>query len=247
MRDILSVLKRRSPHLEIIIAPALVQGDEASPQIARAIEDLNCLVPAPDVILVGRGGGSMEDLWAFNEEAVARAIFASKIPVISCVGHEVDFTIADFVADLRAPTPSAAAELVVKNSQNTAEHIAGLQKRMLQAVSLFYERLKGRFELAVRSRVLKNPETLFQAKEQELDELTARLEKAWADKLKNFTHRAEIVRQKLEALAPQAVLKRGYSITRKADGTVVSSVGQTSPGEIIYVQVKDGMIHTEVK
>lgn len=247
VRDILSVLKRRSPHLEIVIAPALVQGDEAAPQIAQAIEDLNRLVPAPDVILVGRGGGSMEDLWAFNEEVVARAIFKSKIPVISCVGHEVDYTIADFVADLRAPTPSAAAELVVKNSQNTVEHIAGLQKRMLQAVSLFYERLKGRFELAVRSRVLKNPETLFQAKEQELDDLTARLETAWTDKLKTFTHRTEVARQKLEALGPQAVLKRGYSITRKADGTVISSVRQTAPGETIYVQVKDGMIHTEVK
>ena len=141
VRDILSVLKRRSPHLEIVIAPVLVQGDEAAPQIAQAVEDLNRFSPQLDVILVGRGGGSMEDLWAFNEEVVARAIFKSKIPVISCVGHEVDFTIADFVADLRAPTPSAAAELVVKNSQNTIAHIANLQKRMLQAVSLFYLRM----------------------------------------------------------------------------------------------------------
>lgn len=247
VRDILSVLKRRSPHLEIIIAPTLVQGDEAAPQIAQAIADLNQFTPTLDVILVGRGGGSMEDLWAFNEEVVARAIFASRIPVISCVGHEVDFTIADFVADLRAPTPSAAAELVVQNSQNTVAHIAGLQKRMLQAVSLFYERFKNRFDLAVNSRIFKNPVELTQLKEQELDELSKRLHTAWENKWTEFSHRFDVVRQKLNALGPQAVLKRGYSITRKQDGTVISRVGQTAPGETIYVQVQDGMIHTEVK
>ncbi len=247
VRDILSVLKRRNPHLEVFIAPVLVQGEEAAPQIAKAIEDLNKFTPMLDVLLVGRGGGSIEDLWAFNEEVVARAIFASKIPVISCVGHEVDFTIADFVADLRAPTPSAAAELVVQNSQNTAEHIATLQKRMLQAVSLFYERLKARFDLATNSRFFKNPELLTQSHEQELDELSTRLETAWAEKLIQFTHRFEVARQKLNALGPQAVLKRGYSITRKQDGTVISRVTQTAPGETIYVQVQDGMIHTEVK
>ena len=247
VRDILSVLKRRSPHLEIFIAPVLVQGDEAAPQIAQAIEDLNKFTPALDVLLVGRGGGSIEDLWAFNEEIVARAIFASKIPVISCVGHEVDFTIADFVADLRAPTPSAAAELVVQNSQNTAQHIAALQKRMLQAVSLFYEQFKSRFELAVNSRVFKDPQTLTQEKEQTLDDLTLRLENAWNEKLIAWTHRFEMARQKLNALGPQAVLKRGYSITRKQNGTIITRVAQTAPGETIYVQVQDGMIHTEVK
>ena len=247
VRDILSVLKRRNPHLEVFIAPVLVQGDEAAPQIAQAIEDLNKFTPTLDVLLVGRGGGSMEDLWAFNEEVVARAIYASNIPVISCVGHEVDFTIADFVADLRAPTPSAAAELVVQNSQNTAAQIANLQKRMLQAVSLFYERFKRRFDLAVNARVFKNPQTLTQEKEQELDELSLRLTNAWAEKLTQFTHRFDVARQKLNALGPQAVLKRGYSITRKADGSVISHVAQTAPGETIYIQVQDGMIHTEVK
>ncbi len=247
VRDILSVLKRRNPHLEVLVAPVLVQGDEAAGQIAQAIEDLNRFTPALDVLLVGRGGGSMEELWAFNEEVVARAIFASKIPVISCVGHEVDFTMADFVADLRAPTPSAAAELVVKNSENTREHISNLQKRMVQAVSLFYERFKSRLERASYARVLQEPETLTRQQEQQLDDLYARLEKAWAEKLTTFEHRAEVARQKLNALGPQAVLKRGYSITRKQDGTVVSRVDQTAPGETVYVQVQDGMIHTEVK
>ena len=247
VRDILSVLKRRSPHLEVLIAPVLVQGDEAAPQIAHAIADLNRFKPAPDVILVGRGGGSIEDLWAFNEEVVARAIFKSKIPVISCVGHEVDFTIADFVADLRAPTPSAAAELVVQNSQNTQEHIAQLQKRLLQAISLFYERAKRRFDLAVNSRVFKNPETITLAKEQELDDLTLRLESAWKERLSSFEHRFALAQNQLQALGPQAVLKRGYSISRRADGSVVSRVNQTAPGETLFIQVQDGMIRSEVK
>ena len=247
VRDILSVLKRRSPNLEILIIPTLVQGDEAAPQIVQALEDANKFTPKPDVILLGRGGGSLEDLWAFNEEIVARAIFKSKIPVISCVGHEVDFTIADFVADLRAPTPSAAAELVVQNSQNTREHIAALQKRLLQSVSLFYERAKRRYDLAVGSPVFKRPETLTQNQEQTLDDLQLRLENGIRERINNFAQRFEVLSQKLNALGPQAVLKRGYSITRKQDGTVISRIAQTTPGETIYVQVQDGMIYTEVK
>ena len=247
VRDILSVLKRRSPHLEIVIAPVVVQGDEAAPQIAQAIDDLNRFTPALDVLLVGRGGGSMEDLWAFNEEVVARAIYNSQIPVISCVGHEIDYTIADFVADLRVPTPSAAAELVVQNAQNTHEYIAQLQKRMLQAVSLFYERAKSRFELATNNPIFKDPSLLTQAHTQEVDDLSLRLETAWQNQLTRFAHRLEIAHQKLEALGPQAVLKRGYSITRKQDGSVISHVKDTAPGEMIYVQVQDGMIYTEVK
>lgn len=247
VRDILSVLKRRNPNLEVLIAPVLVQGEEAAAQIAQAVEDLNKFKPKLDVLLVGRGGGSIEDLWAFNEEIVARAIYKSKIPVISCVGHEVDFTIADFVADLRAPTPSAAAELVVQNSQGTRTHVLQLQKRMIQAVSLFYERAKNRFELAMSSPVFKDPSVLTQTKEQEVDDLSLRLVNAWEKRLGQFTHRVEVVSQKLAALGPQSVLKRGYSITRKADGTVISHVTQTAPGETIYVQVQDGMIHTEVK
>ena len=212
VRDILSVLKRRSPHLEIVIAPVLVQGDEAAGQIAQAIEDLNRFKPALDVLLVGRGGGSREDLWAFNEEAVARAIYKSKIPVISCVGHEVDFTIADFVADLRAPTPSAAAELVVQNSQNTQAHIAQLQKRLMQAVSLFYERAKRRFDLAVNSRVFKDPQTITQQKEQELDDLTLRLEAAWKERLNAFERRLELA---FESINYWDLLRQGIDYAAK--------------------------------
>ena len=135
----------------------------------------------------------------------------------------------------------------MQNSQNTREHIAQLHKRMLQAVSLFYERAKSRFDLAHNHPIFKNPSLLTQTKEQEVDELSLRLETAWKEHLRKFSHRLEIARQKLSALGPQSVLKRGYSITRKQDGTVISRVMQTTPGETIYVQVQDGMIHTEVK
>ncbi len=247
IRDILSVLKRRSPNVEVILAPALVQGEGAAAQIAQAILDLNALSPAPDVLLVGRGGGSMEDLWAFNEEPVARAIFESKIPVISCVGHEIDFTIADFVADLRAPTPSAAAELVVQNAEGVHNHIAQLQKRLFQAVSLFYERAKARVELAVNSRIFKHPELLTQEKEQRLDDLTLSLETALEKQLTQTETRLELLSQKLQALSPFSVLGRGYSITRNAEGKIISRVNQTKEQELIFVQVKDGMIRAEVK
>ena len=247
IRDILSVLYRRNPHLEVVLAPALVQGPGAAAEIAQAIEDLNRLTPALDVLLVGRGGGSMEDLWAFNEEPVARAIYHSHIPVISCVGHEIDYTIADFVADLRAPTPSAAAELVVQNADGVAQHIAQLQKRLFQSVSLFYERAKNRVELAVNSRIFKQPELLTQEKEQQLDDLQLRLETAFEKRLADTEHRLELLTQKLQALSPFAVLGRGYSITRDRDGHIISRVGQTAPQETIFIQVKDGMIQAEVK
>ena len=247
IRDILSVLYRRSPHLEVVLAPALVQGSGAAAEIAQAIADLNSLQPAPDVLLVGRGGGSMEDLWAFNEEPVARAIYNSKIPVISCVGHEIDYTIADFVADLRAPTPSAAAELVVQNADGVSTHIAQLQKRLFQAVSLFYERAKSRVELAANSRIFKHPQLLTQEKEQQLDDLNLRLENAFEKQLTSAQNRLDLLTQKLNALSPFAVLGRGYSITRDKDGRVISQVGQVKPADMIYVQVKDGMIAGEVK
>lgn len=247
IRDILSVLRRRSPNLEVILAPALVQGAGAAAEIAHAIKDLNKLKPAPDVLLVGRGGGSMEDLWAFNEEPVARAIYDSKIPVISCVGHEIDYTIADFVADLRAPTPSAAAELVVQNADGVNAHIMQLQKRLFQAVSLFYERTKNRVDSALNSRIFKQPQLLTQEKEQQLDDLLLRLENAFEKQFIQAQNRADLLTQKLKALSPFAVLGRGYSITRDKDGNVISKVGQTKPTDMIYVQVKDGMIHAEVK
>ncbi|MBQ6224512.1 MAG: exodeoxyribonuclease VII large subunit [Campylobacter sp.] len=221
IRDILSVLNRRASGLEIIIAPCLVQGEEAKFQIVEAIKNLNDLRPKLDAILVGRGGGSIEDLWAFNEEIVVRAVAASKIPIISCVGHEVDFTLTDFAASLRAPTPSAAAEVVVETSSNILEKINQLNKMLLQTITIKYERLFGRLKMAVENKIFKNPALIFNQKEQRLD----------------------MAQNRLKDLSPFNVLKRGYSIVRrKSDNKVVKS---SLKGERLKVQSAQDIYEVE--
>lgn len=221
IRDILSVLNRRATGLEIIIAPCLVQGEEAKYEIVQALKNLNNLKPKIDVILLGRGGGSMEDLWAFNEEPVVRAVAASKIPVISCVGHETDFTLTDFAASLRAPTPSAAAEIVVQTSSSILERLNQLNKNMLHALTIKYERLLGRYKIAAENKFFKEPAVLFRAKEQRLD----------------------IAQNRLKDLSPFNVLKRGYSIVRrKSDNKVVQS---SLKGERLKVQSAQDIYEVE--
>lgn len=221
IRDILSVLNRRATGLEIIIAPCAVQGEAAKQEIVQAIKNLNNLKPKIDVILVGRGGGSMEDLWAFNEEIVVRAVAKSKIPVISCVGHEVDFTLTDFAASLRAPTPSAAAELVVETSSSLIERVRQLNKNLLQTITIKYERLFGRLKMAVENKIFKNPAIIFNQKEQRLD----------------------LAQNRLKDLSPFNVLKRGYSIVRrKSDNKVVKS---SLKGERLKIQSSQDIYEVE--
>lgn len=234
VRDILSVLKRRGRNLEVIIAPALVQGEGSKEQIVQALKNLQRLTPPVDVILLGRGGGSIEDLWSFNEEDVVRAVAASKVPVISCVGHETDFTLTDFAASLRAPTPSAAAELVVKNAQDTAERLIALNRILFNSLEIKYQRLKNRFELAANSKYLKEPQLFFDRKEQLLDDLKENLFINMQNILQNKKHSLEIAKQRLKLLSPAATLKRGYAIVRRAaDGEVVRS---SLKGERLTVQ-----------
>lgn len=221
IRDILSVLNRRANGLEIIIAPCLVQGEEAKYEIVQALKNLNNLKPKIDVILLGRGGGSIEDLWAFNEEPVVRAVAASKIPIISCVGHEIDFTLTDFAASLRAPTPSAAAELVVETSSSILGRLEQLNKNLLQALTIKYERLYGRLKMAVENKIFKEPSVLFRQKEQRLD----------------------IALNRLNDLSPFNVLKRGYSIVRrKSDNKVVQS---SLKGERLKIQSAQDIYEVE--
>lgn len=221
IRDVLSVLGRRANGLEIIIAPCLVQGEEAKHEIVQALKNLNNLKPKIDVILLGRGGGSMEDLWAFNEEPVVRAVASSKIPIISCVGHETDFTLTDFAASLRAPTPSAAAEIVVQTSSSILERLNQLNKNMLHALTIKYERLLGRYKIAAENKIFKEPAVLFRAKEQRLD----------------------IAQNRLKDLSPFNVLKRGYSIVRrKSDNKVVQS---SLKGERLKVQSTQDIYEVE--
>jgi exodeoxyribonuclease VII large subunit len=234
IRDILSILGRRFQGLHIRIMPVQVQGDEAAGQVARAVGDFNEHFPDTDVLLVGRGGGSLEDLWAFNEEVVARAIAASKIPVVSCVGHETDFTIADFVADLRAPTPSAAAELVVPERREVLSRVAALQDRAAAALRSTLQPLRERLSVLLRSPFLRQPARIFEQRLQRVDELTARLVPGLRGLVRRLDERVPELLERvlkgvqqalaraegelgrrmehLDALSPLKVLGRGYAI-----------------------------------
>ncbi len=209
IRDILSVLSRRAKHVQVILAPSLVQGDGAKENIVQALKNLNKINPKPDVILLGRGGGSIEDLWCFNEEEVARAIVKSKIPVISCVGHETDFTLTDFAASLRAPTPSAAAELVVQNAQDMLKHLDNLKKLLSVSLDAKYTNLQTRLNAVIKNKVFKEPSVIFQSKEQELDDLSEKLFNDFTNLINKKEHNLELLKNALFNLSPQGVLRRG--------------------------------------
>jgi len=246
IRDILSILKRRYANMHIIIAPVKVQGQGSKEEIAQAIKDLNAGFPDIDVMLVGRGGGSMEDLWAFNEEIVARAIAGSKIPVISCVGHETDFTIADFVADLRAPTPSAAAELVVKSKVELAANISGLERRLLQSLRIYYENLQGKFHRLVSSRAMVNPLVLLERPVRRLDDAVEGLFAASADRLRRAGEKLNLQSEKLKALSPLFPLRKGYAIVKDARGKAVKTAAVLSAGDRLSLQFAEGKADAEV-
>jgi len=246
IRDILSILKRRYANMHIIIAPVKVQGAGSKEEIAEAIKDLNAGFPDIDVMLVGRGGGSMEDLWAFNEEIVARAIAGSGIPVISCVGHETDFTIADFVADLRAATPSAAAELVVKSKVELAANIAGLEKRLLQSLRIYYENLQGKFRRLASSRMLANPLALLERPMRRLDDAVEGLVHASGERLRRAGEKLNLQSEKIKALSPLFPLKKGYAVVKDAAGKAVKSAAALAPGDRLSLQFAEGRAEAEV-
>jgi exodeoxyribonuclease VII large subunit len=246
IRDILSILKRRYANMHIIVAPVKVQGAGSAEEIANAVIDLNENFPDIDVMLVGRGGGSMEDLWSFNEEIVARAIANSKIPVISCVGHETDFTIADFVADLRAATPSAAAELVVKSKVELAAQIAGLERRLLQSLRIYYENLQGKFHRLVSSRPMQNPLVLLERPLRRLDDAVEGLVSASADRLRRAGEKLNLQSEKLKALSPLFPLKKGYAIVKDAGGKAVKTAASLNPGDRLNLQFAEGRAEAEV-
>jgi exodeoxyribonuclease VII large subunit len=201
IRDMLRVIGRRFGQIHIVIAPAKVQGEGAAQEVAQGVRELNALGDV-DVIIVGRGGGSLEDLWAFNDEMLARTIAASKVPVISAVGHEVDFTIADFVADLRAPTPSAAAELVVREKQAVAESVADLTRRLRVATARTLARQRDRLLTMQRRRVLTDPARPLRDVERRVDDARARLRRAMTAAMRHAAHRFELATQGLRNQSP---------------------------------------------
>jgi len=246
VRDIITVISRRYPLVRIIIIPVAVQGDEAPGQIAEGIRRANTL-KGLDVIIVGRGGGAIEELWAFNTEVVARSIYESTIPVISAVGHETDFTIADFVADHRAPTPSAAAEIVVPDFRELQKHLAGLGQRLINSARGHTASLRERLKRAVSSTVIKKPRDGLYRKMQDLDYLSRRLEQAIKIKLNSKRNEFTVRVSRLEGYSPLATLKRGYSICRDLNGTVLKNINQVVPGENVEVILTDGTAHCLVE
>ncbi|GAB4541738.1 MAG: exodeoxyribonuclease VII large subunit [Anaerolineae bacterium] len=247
LRDILNVLRRRYPLAEVILSPTQVQGEDAPPQIVSALQAL-AHVEDLDVIILARGGGSLEDLWAFNDERVARAVAASPVPVVCGVGHETDFTIADFVADLRAPTPSAAAELVAPNRDELVRRLSVTVSQLTAGISEAIGR--RRHQLAGETRALQrlSPQAWIVQRRQRVDDLSSAAQTTITHRLVLGREQIKGLSSRLSALNPEATLARGYSIVRhKEDGRVVSRVGQVSPGDRLSVQVSDGEFESVVQ
>ena len=244
VQDIRNISARRNPFVQLILYPALVQGDGAVESIVNGIHALDAL--GVDVMIVGRGGGSIEDLWAFNDERVARAIYASDIPVISAVGHEPDVTIADFVADARASTPSNAAEIAVPDQREIYRRLDALQTRMVQSEQKRVKALRERFEKTSRSRALQDPMAFIDDKRMLLDytqkNLAALAQHQMAQRTQQFTALAA----KLDALSPLKVLGRGYAVARNEQGQILRAAQEAAAGEKIEVLLGQGSLNCTV-
>jgi exodeoxyribonuclease VII large subunit len=243
LHDILTVLRRRAPWVRVVVRPTRVQGEGASEEIAAALAALDSSGLA-DVIIVGRGGGSVEDLWAFNEERVARAIAACATPVVSAVGHEVDVTISDLVADLRAPTPSAAAEAVTPDREAVLEQLEGVPERLARGLRGTLERRRLRLEGSL-ARVGRAMERRLVAPRQEVDLAAGRLERGLARLLERRRAELSAGAGRLHALSPLAVLERGYSVARTRDGKVLRRVEELPAGRTFLLRVVDGTVACE--
>ena len=245
IRDMLRVIRRRHPRMEILIYPVPVQGADAAPAIVEAIGYFN-REKKVDVMIIGRGGGSLEDLWAFNEEAVARAIYASKIPVISAVGHETDYAISDFVADLRAPTPSAAAEMVVQSEESFREHIGSLEIGLVRSMRRQIEVLRA--SLHEKMRVLVDPRRRLEQNVQRVDELVGRLATGIGHHLRRDRALLASLAAGLDHLNPLGILSRGYSITKKLPaGAILKDASETKPGDMLSTKLHKGEVVSRVE
>jgi exodeoxyribonuclease VII large subunit len=247
LRDILQVLSRRHSGVNVVILPSLVQGAEAAPILAAQVETANRFEMA-DAIIIGRGGGSLEDLLPFSEEIVVRAVAASRIPVISAVGHEIDFALTDFAADLRAPTPSAAAELVSASRDELARRIAELSESLAWTVKQRLERARGTLEHFQPERFERDYRAFLQPVLQRVDDAKELVLDAMRDRLSDFRHRFELANNGLEASSPRAILKRGFAVVcDKKTGRPVTSAKTTAAGKMLHVILHQGTLEAEVK
>jgi len=246
VRDVINVVKRRCPAVDVYVMPVRVQGVLAAGEIAAAIHRLNELMPELDVLIVGRGGGSVEDLWAFNEEVVARAIHASAIPVVSAVGHETDFSIADFVADVRAATPTEAAELVVPDSAELRDALMQRCHRMTAALERLVARARRCIDALISRPVLADPLSMLRERSQRLDSQYERMQGAMTGRIALMKEGLRGCAQRLDALSPLAVLERGYSLTIGPDGRLLRSAAKVSVGQQVKTRLHCGSITSEV-
>ena len=245
VQDILNILSRRYPVAEVILAPVLVQGEGAAQEIADAIERFNAL-DCVDVLIVGRGGGSIEDLWAFNEECVARAVAASQIPIISAVGHETDFTICDFVADLRAPTPSAAAELAVPNREDLLQLLQSYRYTITQLLERRLSQWKQQVDLLSSSPYLASPDAWIRARRESVTLLTSRLRTAMKQNTAQQKTRMAVLVGKLEGLSPLKALNRGFVYAADKTGKLLTDATQVQVGDTIFLTMKNGKVRCVV-
>lgn len=242
IHDMVQIIRRRAPYVRIALRPTSVQGQGAAEDIAAAIEEFNDFADV-DVLIIGRGGGSLEDLWAFNEEVVARAIYASKIPVVSAVGHEIDYTISDFVADLRAPTPSAAAELVVPDCNELKAYLGNLAGRCRMGIGKRLQFQKARLTALRNSYGLRRPADLLLQWRQRIDELQHTLDLGLQHTIRDVQARLRNVNQRLDDLAPEATLRRGYCMCRHPqNGKLIYRTDDVRPADHIIVQLLQGRI-----
>lgn len=245
LRDILNTLMRRYPLAEVILAPTLVQGSEAPAAIIQALKSLN-QIAQPDLILLARGGGSLEDLWAFNDEGVARAVVESTAPVITGVGHETDFSIVDFVSDLRAPTPTAAAELATPNKLDLQSMLDNRRDSLNTLILSSLEKERWSWSLLAQRIKQLSPQTQIRNDRQRLDEFTSRCSRAAVYTLSLLHSRRDGLTQRLGILNPNAVLQRGYALVTSAEGEILRRVAQIQPDMSLQVQVSDGSFRARV-
>jgi exodeoxyribonuclease VII large subunit len=245
VHDMIRILRKRYPLTRVLLLPVRVQGAEAPREIVSAIEYAN-IHRLADILIVGRGGGSMEDLWAFNDEQVAWAIYRSQIPVISAVGHEPDVTISDYVADLRAATPSNAAELAVPDQDALRQTVDGFSAAMTTAMGRQIKAAQQHLKVLSDSPVLKNPESYLFQRKQTLSLLCNRLSSAQDQQLNRKMKNFVAMTAKLDAMSPLKVLSRGYSMAHKADGKIIRSIGDVAAGDTIHLTLEDGQVQATV-
>ncbi len=248
IRDVITISLRRFPNLSILVVPSLVQGASAAQEIAKKIDFLNKYFEDLDFIIIGRGGGSLEELWAFNEEILARSIYNSEIPIVSAVGHETDFTISDFVADLRVPTPSAAAEMTIPDKNNLINNLSLLKSKITRAVKRNFELKTEKLNSISRSLKYQGPENKINQYYQYIDEFSARLSSRIKHQVELYEEKIKKDSQRLDSLNPWAVIERGYSICRKmSDKEIIKKLEQIEVGTKIEVIISDGKILSKVE